>query len=193
VSSPIRAASKAFITDNSVERWRILDAGAGEGKNAVYAARRGAEVMAIELSSAAITNAHRQWPREPGVSWIQADIRTYSLPSAQFDLVISYGLLHCFDSAAQIAAVVRTLMQATKPGGYHIVCTFNARSQDLRAHPGFEPCLLSHDYFLWLYRSWDISCASDSDLQEVHPHNLIPHTHSMTRFIARKSDAVAHR
>jgi hypothetical protein len=39
-----------------------------------------------------------------------------------------------------------------------------------------------------MFRAWDMIEASDTDLHEAHPNNNIPHTHSMTRIIVRKSD-----
>lgn len=177
-----------FAAKHSVIGWRVLDAGAGEGKNSAYLAQRGAEVTAVELSSAAIKNARRATATN-GVTWIRADIRWCPLPTASFDLVILYGLLHCLRSRDEIQSVVGSLMKATRPGGHHLACSFNARHHDLSAHPGFEPCLLDHAELLDLYSTWNISSASDTDLHEVHPHNLIPHTHSMTRVVARKPHA----
>jgi hypothetical protein len=37
-----------------------------------------------------------------------------------------------------------------------------------------------------MYRGWTLLHQSDEDLHETHPHNSIPHVHSMTRLIARK-------
>lgn len=179
-----------FAQEHSVANQRVLDAGAGEGKNAVYLARRGADVTALELSDAAISNAHRTWPREPNVEWIPADIRSFPLLDSHFDLVVAYGLLHCLATQTEVLSVVERLMEATAPGGHHIVCVFNSRGHDLAAHPGFNPCLLPHDAYIGMYSAWEILDSSDSDLHEVHPHNGIPHCHSMTRLIARKPDAL---
>ena len=78
------------------------------------------------------------------------------------------------------------IRNATIPGGFNVVCAFNARHQDLTAHPGFAPVLLPHDEYTALYTHWQLLHSTDSDLSEVHPHNGIRHTHSMTRIIARK-------
>lgn len=170
----------------SFENIRVLDAGCGEGKNAVYMAQRGAQVLALDISSIALRNARAMWPSAENVVWTEADIRTVDLPDNGFDVALAYGLLHCLRSFAQVEGVVSKLKAATRPGGFNVICAFNDRSQDLSAHPGFQPCLLPHDAYVGLYQAWDILLQSDTNLHETHPHNRIPHTHSMTRMILRR-------
>ena len=163
----------------------VLDAGCGEGKNAQYFEKRGAVVTAIDCSAKALANARKRWPSER-ISWVEGDVSAIELGKDRYDIVVAYGFLHCLQGQQHVDRVTRALQEATKPGGHHVVCNFNARSQDLRAHPGFHPCLLPHRHFLRLYDDWEILTSSDEDLTERHPHNNIIHTHSMTRFIARK-------
>jgi ubiquinone/menaquinone biosynthesis C-methylase UbiE len=163
----------------------VLDAGCGEGKNAHALALRGAHVTAVDCSEVALRNARSAWPETP-IKWVQADVRNLLLPVEALDIVVAYGLFHCLRSRAEIEEVVSCLQEATRAGGRHIVCAFNARRQELLAHPGFTPCLLSHTDYLDLYSSWMVEEASDEDLKETHPHNGIPHVHSLTRIIACK-------
>ena len=165
---------------------RVLDVGCGEGKNAVYMARRGARVTAIEISQAALDNAVLNWPNESNITWLLADATEIEIPTCSYDIVVMYGVLHCLPGPDQIQRLVSRLQAGTTNGGYHVLCTFNDREHDLSAHPDFDPTLLSHDDYLSLYSDWRIEVESDEDLHEVHPHNLIPHVHSMSRIIARK-------
>jgi 2-polyprenyl-3-methyl-5-hydroxy-6-metoxy-1,4-benzoquinol methylase len=167
---------------------RVLDVGCGEGKNAAFLAGHGAEVSAIDVSAAAIRNAKMAWPELDRVAWEVADISALKLTSDSYDVVVLYGILHCLDSADEVRAIIERLGQATRAGGYHVVCAFNDRRQELHAHPGFSPTLLKHEAYLDLYRGWHHLFATDTDLYETHPHNNIPHTHSMTRIIAQKED-----
>jgi tellurite methyltransferase len=160
----------------------ILDAGCGEGKNAHAFAARSARVTAVDCSPLALRNARRAWP-EDQIDWVQADVREVRWPLQAFDLVIAYGLFHCLAARSEIEDVVRRFKDATRRGGRHVICSFNSRRQDLAAHRGFEPCLLSHDEYLTLYRDWMVEEASDEDLHESHPHNRIAHVHSLTRMI----------
>jgi tellurite methyltransferase len=167
------------------EGIRVLDAGCGEGKNAAFLSAKGAHVVALDISAAAFKNGRAAWPLE-SIQWIKSDIRRHYFAPASFDVVLAYGLYHCLASNLEIEQVHAKLSRITTSGGYHVVCTFNDRSQDLAAHPGFKPCLLSHRFYLDLYRSWELICELDEDLYEVHPHNQILHHHSITRLIVRR-------
>lgn len=169
---------------------RILDAGCGEGKNAAFLAGGGAVVDAIDLSRLAIGNGRQQWADLANIRWQVGDIRQIDLPLQHYDVVVSYGLLHCLPSAAELRNVLMRLQGATRESGYFVLCAFNARRQDLNgAHPGFAPCLLSDADYLSAFSGWEIITHSDSDLTEIHPHNNIEHTHALTRLLARKEQA----
>src|SRR5262245_50686885 len=150
----------------SVKGLSVLDAGCGEGKNAHFLADQGARVTAVDCSELALSHARTTWELD-GVEWLLADIRDMTWPACYFDLVIAYGVFHCLASEADVTKVVRRLQQATRPGGYHVLCTFNSRSQDLTAHPDFSPCLLDHWFYLDLYRTWSLIAATDEDLTEA--------------------------
>jgi cyclopropane fatty-acyl-phospholipid synthase-like methyltransferase len=167
---------------------QVLDAGCGEGKNALFLAGKGAVVQAYDISQLAIQHAEdlKSGHQTENVSFHAQDIRTIHLGMSFFDVVIAYGLMHCLPDEDEIRSLSALLQNATKEGGYIILCAFNDRLQDLSAHPGFNPTLLPHTAYLGLFAVWETVEASDKDLHETHPNNDIPHTHSMTRIIARK-------
>jgi tellurite methyltransferase len=86
-----------------------------------------------------------------------------------------------------IASVIDLALQKTRARGYHIVATFNDGPHDLSAHPGFTPTLASHDFYLKRYFGNEILSESSHVIHETHPHNGVPHFHSLTRLIARKA------
>lgn len=178
---------RSLVSRASVANRRVLDAGAGEGKNAYYLAERGAEVTAVEISARAIHNGRRRFGPSPAVNWVHDDISTLSFSPNSFDVVVCYGLLHCLPSREAIGTEIQRYQASTSPGGWHATCVFNDRSQDLSAHPNFHPTLLTHSFYTDLYADWEVISASDTDLIEAHPHNKIVHTHSMTRILARRS------
>ena len=91
----------------------VLDAGCGGGRYARLAARHGARVVGVDLSSAVEKAAAlcAEWPR---VAIVQADLLDLPLAERGFDLVFSIGVLHHSPDPrrafAQVAARVR-------PGG----------------------------------------------------------------------------
>ena len=164
----------------------MLDAGCGEGKNAAYLSKLGAQVDAFDVSDRAIAHARTLWAGCSNVRWQVADARRVHLPENSYDVVVAYGLLHCVRDQCEVVDLVSRLKRCTRQAGLHVVCTFNDRHQELHAHPGFSPLLLPHTFYESLYAGWSVIHCTDSNLRETHPHNRLPHVHSMTRLIARK-------
>lgn len=94
---------------------RVLDVGCGEGADAVWLARQGWAVTAIEVSELALRRAQGH-AREAGVTvrWVHAELAKAALPPASFDLVSAQypALLRTPDAAAE-----RALLAAVAPGG----------------------------------------------------------------------------
>jgi SAM-dependent methyltransferase len=166
-------------------KLEVLDVGCGEGKNASFLTTKGARVRAVDVSRYAIENGKKTFGTPPGLSWEVGDVRTVELEVFTYDIVVAYGLLHCLASEAEVLGTIKRLKSATKLGGFNIVCCFNDRYQDLSAHPGLTPTLLTHSGIVDAYRDWEIIVSTDSDLVEAHPDNEISHRHSLTRLIAR--------
>ena len=165
----------------------VLDAGCGEGKNAVYLRSLGADVHAIDISEPAIANGRKLWESTVQPDWSIADVRRLKFRSEQYDIIIAYGLLHCFANEQEVETVITSFMEATVPGGYNVICALNSRITSLDgAHADFNPCMLPHAYYIDFYSRWEIVEQSDSNLVEAHPHDQIAHTHSLTRILSRK-------
>lgn len=75
---------------------RALDLGAGEGRHALWLARRGWQVTAVDFSAVGIDRAREQ-PGGDGVEWIVDDVRTWHpVPGRTYDLVL-VAYLHLAD------------------------------------------------------------------------------------------------
>ena len=176
-----------FVSDHSFARgFRVLDLGSGEGKNAFAFASAGAAVVAVDCSALGLANGQREFAGSM-IEWILSDAETYLRECEPFDVIVMYGLLHCLPSTAAIASVVELALRKTNDGGHHIVAAFNDGPHDLTAHPGFIPTLASHHFYLHQYCGHQIVAESNERIHETHPHNQIPHFHSLTRLMARKS------
>ncbi|WP_282696620.1 class I SAM-dependent methyltransferase [Streptomyces sp. CC208A] len=94
---------------------RVLDVGCGEGADAIWLARAGWEVTALEVSGVALRRAASH-AREAGVGvrWVHAGLTEAALPPASFDLVSAQypALLRTPEAAAE-----RALLAAVAPGG----------------------------------------------------------------------------
>jgi SAM-dependent methyltransferase len=96
-------------------RGRALDVGCGEGADAIWLARCGWTVTAIDISDVAVRRA-REAAELAGaeVEWVCADALQTAFPPRSFDLVsMQYPAL----PKAAGEAAVRTLLDAVHPGG----------------------------------------------------------------------------
>jgi cyclopropane fatty-acyl-phospholipid synthase-like methyltransferase len=164
---------------------RVLDLGCGEGKNAAAFADRGASVTAVDCSKRALANGKIAFKHD-NIEWIQSDAIEFLEESILFDVIVMYGLPHCMESTSAIQTLIELSQRKTSHGGKHILVAFNDGPHDLSAHPNFKPTLVSHDFYLRCYSGYEIESHTSSLLHETHPHNNIPHFHSITRLIASK-------
>jgi SAM-dependent methyltransferase len=91
---------------------RALDLAAGEGRNAIWLARRGWEVTAVDFSRVALEKG-RKLAREVAVEWVCADATTWSRTDSYDLVVIAYLQL----PAAERREAIRRGFAAVRPGG----------------------------------------------------------------------------
>jgi SAM-dependent methyltransferase len=118
---------------------RALDVGCGEGADAIWLARRGWTVTAIDVSDVALSRA-REAAELAGatVEWVCGDVLQTRFPAGSFDLVsMQYPALP--KAAGEAAA--RALLDAVRPGGL-LLAVYHDLDHEHREHmksQGFDP------------------------------------------------------
>ncbi|MFP5359347.1 MAG: isochorismate synthase [Actinomycetes bacterium] len=113
---------------------KALDAGCGEGADAVYLATLGWAVTAVDISETAISRGRQHAVRESvagKVDWRVADVTTAGLRSGEYDLVTA----HFAHPEAGIASLVRALARHVAPGGVLLVVGHDPRDPRVADHP----------------------------------------------------------
>ena len=103
----------------SLRPGRALDLACGEGRNALWLAERGWEVVGVDFSAVGLDKA-RSLAASRGlrVELVEADLREWDPPEASFDLVV---LIYLHLPAADRRQVLAAASRALAPGGTLLV------------------------------------------------------------------------
>src|SRR6516165_11707674 len=123
----------------SLTPGRALDVGCGEGADAIWLARSGWTVTAIDISDVAVTRARETAQRAgAAIEWVCGDALHTPFPAGSFDLVsMQYPAL----PKAAGESAVRALLDTVRSGGV-LVAVYHDLDDDHREHMksrGFDP------------------------------------------------------
>jgi SAM-dependent methyltransferase len=104
----------------------VLDAGCGTGRVAIELARRGVDVVGVDLD-AGLLGAARE--KAPELSWHLADLTTVDL-GRLFDVVVLAGNVMIFLAPGTEGAVLANLRAHLAPGG-HLIAGFQVQPHRL--------------------------------------------------------------
>lgn len=110
---------EARLIDALVERGsRILDAGCGSGRLGGYLARRGHQVIGLDLDPYLISVAQED---HPSAQWVTGDLATFQLQTdsglAQFDHIVSAGNVMTFLAGSERVPSLTRMREHLAPGG----------------------------------------------------------------------------
>ncbi|MBP2001902.1 tellurite methyltransferase [Paenibacillus shirakamiensis] len=162
---------------------RLLDIGCGEGKDAVFFARNGYHVTAMDISDAGISKTRKladRWGVK--VETHKADILDYRLQSF-YDIIYSSGVLHYIAQESR-TEILNNYKKFTNKQGMHIMNVFVDKpfiapppEHEENAYAWHSGELITH------YRDWQIIDSSEVIFDCTS--SGIPHQHAMTKIIAR--------
>ena len=123
--------AQPLVPDDFLGRL-VLDAGCGYGRHAFFAARYGAEVIALDSSADAVEAARENTRAHSRVHVVQGDLHRPPIRDGAMDLTYSFGVLHHLD-APELA--FEALSQTVRPGGRLALWVYGPR-QGLTLHIG---------------------------------------------------------
>ncbi|MCO5993396.1 class I SAM-dependent methyltransferase [Actinoallomurus rhizosphaericola] len=161
-----------------------LDAGCGEGADAVWLASRGWRVTAVDFAATALRRAREHAETFDAdaagrIDWLQADLTAWAPPEQRFDLVST----HYVHLAGERAAFFRRMAAAVAPGGSLLVVGHHP--SDLETTVGRPPLpelfFTAEDVVACLDSGrWDVVAAearprpaTDPDGNEVTVHDTV--------------------
>ncbi|MEV4833085.1 methyltransferase domain-containing protein [Nonomuraea sp. NPDC049486] len=149
-----------------------LDAGCGEGAEAIWLAAHGWQVTAVDIADTALHRAREHAAAAgvtTGIDWIQADLTTWTPAEERFGLVCS----HYVHPAAAPGDLFRRLAAAVAPGGtlllvgHHPSDHHTATTPEAHVEIGELAAVLDPG-------RWDIAVAGDRSRVMSHGGREIP-------------------
>lgn len=114
---------------------RVLDIASGRGRHAIAAARRGAQVVAVDADRDKLQVGEKAARKSDlTVSWIEADLRRDPLPQGPFDIVMMFNYLD--------RARMPDFLAAVRPSGHFLAETFLDWQRNLGWGPTSDEHLL---------------------------------------------------
>jgi tellurite methyltransferase len=164
-------------------RARILDLGCGDGRHAIFFARRGFKTIGVDISDVAIHHLEQNAGPLAGMIDCRRDDISSLWPLGRFDLVICHGVLNSLppDSWRQVLDTVR---MHTRMGGMCAVVVFSHTETVSGAHPyvvaDFPVALLEEAFANWQ------TILRDRYVR-THDHDGIGcHVHVVERLVATR-------
>lgn len=175
------------LLQSRLGRFHVLDLGSGAGRNAIYLAGLGAEVTAVDASTAHI-RAINEIAGRIGVKLtaVLARAEQYS-PRDEFDLVLCHGILHFISTPVALEVIAR-LKSKTRPGGIHVItiATFDDKNHIPESFVGLgfdgalRPKHLVQAYDGWRY------IAHESYVKRDHHPGEGYHLHPIEKLVFQR-------
>ncbi len=104
--------------------YRVLDAGCGTGRTAIELARRGMEIVGVDLDEVMLAQARKKAPQ---LDWRLGDLSIIELGMV-FDAIVMAGNVMIFLTPGTEAATLANMARHLKPGGL-LVAAFELTRQ----------------------------------------------------------------
>jgi len=164
----------------------ILEAGCGEGQNAVYLAQRGyCNIDAFDISENGIAKLLRICKaNNVQINAFTADLTTYDFKKS-YDMIMCFGTLHFVHKEGWISFISRA-KEHTSIDGIHIMQIFTdtvPASDDIAP---FAIGLAKDEEIKELYSDWEILQFKSYVFEDEHP-NVPKHMHASNKIVARRN------
>lgn len=168
---------------------KVLDAGCGEGKDAVFFAKNGYKVSAFDITGSGIEKAKRLAERHGvDIDFFRADILDYRL-EREFDVIFCSGVLHYLPEKTR-GEVLDDWKRHTTAGGVNALNVFVEKpfiKNPPDNEPGHFPNWISGELFGY-YHDWKFERCEEV-IFDCNSGGA-PHKHCMNTLIAVKETSL---
>lgn len=142
-------------------KGKALDIACGEGRNAIFLAKNGYSVDAIDISGTAIERGRKASEKNNvKINFIQADLESYRIPSETYDLIVNFNYLQ--------RTLVPEIKKGLNKGGVVIFETYTLEQQAIGT-PKNPDFLLKPNELLKLFKGMHIFFYREGIFEEACP------------------------
>lgn len=168
----------------------ILDAGCGDGKNALFLEQTGYSVTGYDYSPLAINALHHRFKKVGYTAQGSYEVRDVRepLPSRPYNALVSYGLFHCLPLSERVA-IHRNLQALVEVGG---VLLFTCLTDELPIpphHGTVDVVPAAKAEIDELLVGWESRYLEVGEINEHHLPLIGWHQHAAIWMVARKLSA----
>ena len=165
----------------------VVDAGCGDGKNALYLEKLGFTVIGYDSSRLALKGLENRFRR---VCWKKKgryelrDITQHPIEK-NIDALVSYGLFHCLPPLERLK-IHSNLHASVKPCGITLFTCLTDRLPLPRGHQTKGIELPDISEVLKLFTGWKLLHKEEGEIEEKHSLLVGLHKHSAIWIVAKK-------
>lgn len=150
---------KSLLVDKHLP-GKIVDLGCGYGRNSIYAAALGWQVLAVDRDIHALRYIRKAMQGHPEsrkkLSTARCDARTFIMSTANAEIILACMVLHYLDSRAQHLLITR-IKASVRPGGKVLVSALTTKNP-----AGLRPNLVDIEALTDQFEDWQLAVRETS-------------------------------
>jgi len=174
---------------------KALDLGAGEGRNSIFLAKNGFEVLAIDKIPEGLAKIAELGC--PKITTKTIDMRKFRFPSKRFSLIISTFTID-FLKKSEIETLIKKIKKSLLPNGIVYFCVFSVKDpayckkKQIEKNTIYLPKLKLYQHFFTkdelrkMFEDFNIIYLRENRFKDI-PNNKphLVHFHNIIEFIAK--------
>jgi len=176
--------SKIIVNSEKLfkRKSKILDLGCGEGKDALFLAKKEHKVTAIDISESAINKLNERAKEEKlKIKTEIMDLSNYKIKE-NYDVMIALASIHFIREKKELYNLIKNIKSKTKKKGYNVITVFRKGDSSQKK---FGMYYFNNGELSKLYSDWEIISYREFLKKDKHGKKGKIHYHKNANLIAQ--------